>query len=156
MVVPMHASGVGQGLLAGKSLGEHLARTTDGPIATAQLWPWLAAYQRGMGAIMASYDANRRFLDSLDVDDETIPLLESGMMSAHDMRATLLSEPLTIPLHTLPSRLRGMVRQPRVAAKFLRAGPVFRLVQRHWRRFPTQWHAGRFRRWRLIANRLLP
>lgn len=156
MVVPMHASGVGQGLLAGKSLGEHLARTAGGPITTAQLWPWLAAYQRGLGAIMASYDANRRFLDSLDVDDEAIPLLESGMMNAHDMRATLLSEPLTIPLRTLPSRLRGMVRQPRVAAKVLRAGPVFRLVQRHWSRFPRQWNPGGFRRWRMVANRLLP
>ena len=157
MVVPIHASGVALGMLAGYELAEVAGRVlADGAATTTSLWPFAAGYQRRVGAIMATYDLNRRFLESLDVEDELVPLLDAGFLRASDMRDTLLERPLRIGLSSLPARMRAALRAPRLASRMLAVAPRLAGVRHHWQRYPASWDPHGFARWSREAQRLVP
>jgi flavin-dependent dehydrogenase len=158
MVVPMGASGVTSGMLAGRALGQHLGQVLKrgGLVSTKDLWPWCAAYQRGRGAVLASYDANRRVLETLDPQRELETLATSGVMTGEDMQRTFLVLPLRQSFSTLGARLRGGLRNPLLMAKL--APGFFRVMQveAYWRRFPLRWDEPAFVAWKKTAERLLP
>lgn len=106
MVIPLQASGVTSSLLAGDSLGRHLGDILQngGRATTETLWPWAAAYQRGRGAVLASYDANRRLLRTLDPHSEVEPLFRSGLSQPEDMYRAFGAQPLRVSAQTLPAR----------------------------------------------------
>lgn len=158
MVIPSHASGIASGMLAGHSLARHAAEILrdGGAATTANLWPWLAAYQRGRGAVLATYDANRRFLQTFDPERDIEPLMRYGIMQPEDMAHTLTAEPLSISPATLPQRLWGMRKAPLTGLRFLASGPKTLLVHRHWLDFPREWNERSFADWKKLADRLLP
>lgn len=161
MVIPMHGSGVASALHAGQALGRHLGQVLGpgrGELAgtTADLWPWAADYQRGRGAILASYDANRRTAEQLDPHAELEPMVLTGLIQPEDMVATLLSRPLRIHPATLPTRLAGTLRHPLVGLRLLAAAPHQLQVEAHWRRYPRHWDPAAHARWCRKALRLLP
>jgi len=157
MVIPAHASGIASGLRAGHKLGEHLGKLLNegGRPTTASLWPWAAAYQRGRGAILASYDFLRRGLEDLDLEKELWPLLEE-LMNEDDMEMTLHAKPIRVKPGSLPARLSGLAKHPLLAARFMRNGLGALLVERHWQNFPERWDYQTFLRWKRKAQALLP
>jgi hypothetical protein len=158
MVVPMGASGVGSGMLAGDALGQRIGKIlqSDGAATTKSLWPWCAWYQRGRGAILASYDATRRLMEKLDPRRDIEKMASSGLMTAEDLELTFSVQPVRPSLTTMRSRLLGALRQPALAAKIapglLRAAQV----EAYWRRFPQHWNPDAFAAWKETAERLLP
>lgn len=158
MVIPLQASGVTSSLLAGHSLGEHLAKvlTAEGTPTTAALWPWNAQYQRDRGAVLASYDAQRRALQKMHPEKETEPLFKAGITQAEDIYLALGAKPLRISAATLPARLKGMAQLPRVAAKMAPGLARVPLVEFHWKRCPLTWNEKTFASWKRTAQMLLP
>ncbi|MDP8225954.1 MAG: FAD-binding protein [Candidatus Lernaella stagnicola] len=158
MVVPLHASGVTSGMLAGHGLALQLSRIlrSGRPATTEALWPWLAAYQRGRGAVLASYDANRRILEKLDPMEQSEPLMRHGVMQTEDMEKTLTAKPLRISAESVPGRLFGITQAPRTAIGFLSKTWRSFACEAHWRRFPERWDYESFYRWKRRANQLLP
>jgi flavin-dependent dehydrogenase len=158
MVIPAHASGIATGMFAGHALGVHLGALLrdGGDPTTAALWPWAAAYQRGRGAVLASYDANRRFFESLDPLRDVDPLFVNGVADPADVHATANASPIRLDPRSLPRRLAGAVRAPRAALGFLAGLPKIALVEHHWRRYPLAWDLDTFAAWRQTAMQLLP
>lgn len=157
MVVPSHASGVASAMLSGNWLGRHLSRVfgSGGKATTATLWPWAAAYQCERGAVLATYDANRRVLEGLN-ETEAANLMASGVVRAADMERTLVASPLRLDLSSLPGRLSGVLRHPFAAAKLFAFSPWLFAVGAHWRRYPREWDYQSFYRWKRRARYLLP
>ncbi len=158
MVVPMGGSGIASGMIAGQALGRHLGAVLKhgGRATTSSLWPWVAWYQRGRGAILASFDVNRRALEKLDVKTEIEKLADSGLMTGEDMERTLSGLPLRPSLATLPRRVRGALKHPLLVAKLAPTLWQVAQVEAYWRKFPARWDPYAFAYWKETAERLLP
>jgi len=158
MVIPLHASGVASGMIAGYALGRHLGKILRGKreATTARLWPWCAAYQRGRGSVLASYDVNRRLMEAMDVHREALPLINSGLMQGEDFKTALAAKPLHISATTVPRRIVGIAKNPLVAAKFFFFMPQVFAAMAHWKLAPPVWNRTAFNVWKTVAERLLP
>jgi len=158
MVIPAHGSGVASGLLSGHNLGLHLGALVraDKDMSTANLWPWCARYQRNRGAILASYDANRRLVETLDPEREINVLVESGVMQPEDMQRTLVCKSLNVDPASIPRRLPGILRHPLIAGSFIAQLPKVMKVEKHWRKYPLEWNHEAFSAWKKTAEKLLP
>ena len=159
MVIPIHASGVGSAMLAGKALGQHLGkimRGSENVPGTADLWPWAAEYQSGRGAVLAYYDAQRRVSEGLDPQTELWLLMTAGIMQPIDMISTITPTLPQMDWSTLPQRLRGIAQHPLLVAKFASTFPRLFQVYFHWRKFPPVWDESSFREWKTRAEALLP
>jgi len=158
MVIPAHASGAASALLAGHSLGVRLGRifARGSEPTTAALWPSAGDWQRGRGAVLATYDANRRVLESFDALREIDPLFVSGVVRAEDLLNTTIAAPLTFAPASLPARLAGALRCPAAAAKFAAGAPKIFLVGRHWSNYPQTWDEAAYAKWAAKAMRMLP
>jgi flavin-dependent dehydrogenase len=158
MVIPAHGSGVASAMLAGDSLGKRLgaiyARGSDA--TTAALWPWAADYMRDRGAVLATYDANRRLLESINTLRDLDPLFADGVVCAEDMLGAAEAAPLSFSLRSLPGRLGGAAKHPGAALKFAAGGPKILWVGRHWQNYPQTWDEAAFRKWEAEAMTLLP
>jgi digeranylgeranylglycerophospholipid reductase len=157
-VIPMHASGVANGMLTGHGLAEHASRILNngGTATTATLWPWAARYQRGLGRLMATYDAFRRVTNSLDREKHVLPMFDSTLTSEDDVVRPLLSQPLKLSLRSIPGRIKGAVQHPEIAARLAMAFAPMAPVDYHWSKFPTSWSEPAFEKWKKTAERLLP
>lgn len=158
MVIPMHASGVTSSLLAGHNLGNHLAKvfSEKGEADTRALWPWCAEYQRGRGAVLASYDANRRMLQNLQPEKEMEPLFKDNIVMPEDIFQAFACAPLRVTMKTLPKRLAGIAKNPLLAAKLSPGMARIALVEHHWKKCPQTWNEGAFSSWKKTAQVLLP
>jgi len=158
MVIPMQASGVTSSLLAGHGLGSHLGKVlaNGGKATTATLWSWAASYQQNRGAVLASYDVNRRFLQSLDPISEIEPLFKSGVVQGEDVYRCFEAKPFRVSLGTMPDRMRGILQNPGLALKAAPSMSKIPLVEFHWRRYPKVWDANAFASWKKTAEFLLP
>lgn len=158
MVIPMHGSGVASGMLAGHTLGGHIAELIAGGAYpdTASLWPWCAAFQSGRGAILASYDALRRILEKLDPETEAELLIRAGVIHPEDMTRAFACLPVRPSLKTLPKRVSGVFKHPLLVGRIAKKMPRVLAVEMLWKAFPKTWNENAFYRWKTMADTLLP
>jgi flavin-dependent dehydrogenase len=120
-VFPMHASGVGAGLLAARQLADAVRDATD-PGDEHTLWRYATTFQREAGAMHAIYDQVRRAVQAL-TPAEALETLDAGLLSAPAVTAGMdqLLPPPTLAL--LTDTLSAVLRAPRLAARLAPLGP---------------------------------
>lgn len=155
MVIPAHGSGVSSALYAG-----HLAARVAAPILkagkdadTAALWPFSYEYQTGRGSILAGYDANKLLIDTLPSDQEA-RLIEDGAMHSEDLYNGAVPKPISMSLGSLPSRLKGLIKNPGLIPFVIKMGKSISSVNKHWARYPKQWDPEIFADWQEGANKI--
>lgn len=144
-VFSAHGSGIGAGMVAARMLADALAGGGD-PYAYA------AAWQRRYGGLFAAYDVFRRFSQTLGPADLQA-LMTSGLLDEAAARAGLVQRLPTLELGALGGRLRGLVRERRLARRL--AGVLVRMAAAGalYARYPRD--PARLERWASRASRLL-
>lgn len=135
MVYSAHASGIGMGLVAARTLADAVGRATD-PGSLAATWAYSATFHRSVGARLGGMDVLRRLFRSLS-GAEADRLLEAGFLAPNATRTGLaLSEP--VPSLTDAARIvRAFVRAPALGGKVARAAVRIPAVMALQRRYPT-------------------
>ena len=154
MVAPINGNGVASGMWAGY-LAAHVAAEVlkKGEPTTEALWPYAARYHRGLGAILASYDALRRLTDSLR-PDQVADMLESGLFASEDVIATSLARPLSLSPISLGRRISGLATHPGLAKPILKTATASTRILRHYRRYPESFKRSSFASWAEKSRRL--
>lgn len=144
-VFPVHGSGVGAGLVAGRILAEALDGHDD-PGSDAATWAYQARFQRELGRVFGPYDALRRL--SLELSpEESDQLLSTGLIDAATFRAGLNQDLPTLSLASLKENVRGLVSAPSLS---LKAAPwIARLAAAHvlYRAYPQRPNMSALKRW---------
>ena len=120
---------------------------------TSDLWRYAARYQRGRGAILASFDAARRVFESLGEAD-LAALLASGVVGPQDYIAVQSARRFSLAPTAVLRRTVGLARRPRLVPAVARLAAVSNAVYRHYRRYPETFDAKQFAAWRQTARRL--
>jgi len=154
-VIPIHGSGIASAMYAGWLAARVASRALEGGAAptTAALWPYASAYQRGRGAVLATYAVTRRTTDLL-TRRQVRAMLASGIAQAEDVYHGGVPAPPAISLATVPARLVGLIKHPNLVPPLLRMATLSQAVRRHYRRYPERFCAASLRDWTEKANRL--
>jgi flavin-dependent dehydrogenase len=146
-VTPLVASGVSgaihAGGLAATTIAEALA---SGRSDTEALWPYAARYQRGRGAIMASYDVSRRITETF-TEGMINDLLESGASHPEDAIGPAIPRAFTFSLASLPGRIKGLMTHPRLIPAVVRMGVRSAAAYRHYRTYPVRYDPAALAAW---------
>lgn len=135
MVYSAHASGIGMGLVAARTLAEAVGGGSD-PGGLAAMWAYSAAFHRHLGARLDGMDVLRRLFRSLS-GAEADRLLEAGFLAPNSTRTGLaLAEPVP-SLVDAAWIARAFVRAPALGAKVARAAVRIPGVMAMHKRYPT-------------------
>ncbi|MEN6475687.1 MAG: NAD(P)/FAD-dependent oxidoreductase [Syntrophaceae bacterium] len=146
-VIPMHSSGVASSLYAGNLAAQAAAQALKGGDASQKaLWPYAARYQHARGRTLAAMDAVRLTLESLP-PERIADLVEAGLMSKDDMINAFLAQMPGVSAASIPGRLPGLVRHPRLVPKIAGMGLAIEEVKRHYKRYPAQYDRDKFLAW---------
>jgi flavin-dependent dehydrogenase len=108
-VFPAHGSGIGPGLVAASVLAEELS-------AGRGVLGYQLAWMRRWGGLLAAWDLFRRFSQTLSASD-IAALMRAGLLDEAGSRDGLDQRFPGLHAHTLPAKLRGVLREPgKVAA----------------------------------------
>jgi menaquinone-9 beta-reductase len=133
-VFPAHGSGVGAGLMAARMLADTLS-------AGRPLREYEIAWQRRHGALLASFDALRRWTQSLD-GDAVVRLFASGLAEPELMKAGLNQERPRLSPRALAQMAPTLARALRHDARFVgglaAAGLRSRLVHALYAAYPRE------------------
>lgn len=144
-VFPAHGSGIAPQIVAAHMLAKNLQEGRG-------LQGYALQYQRELGGRLAGYDMFRRFSQTLSTDDLS-RLIHSGVMTQASTRAALEQRMPAIPR---PSELlgyaRGLLSEPRMAAKLARVAGRMLSAQELYKRYPQD--PERLDRWSRWARRL--
>ncbi len=144
-VIPIHASGVGGGMIAGRILAERVSRYYD-PGSLDATWDALQAFQRELGAVFGAYDVFRRLSQTLR-GDQIDSMLDAGLLNAGNFSWGMAQKMTRIGLADMLQTAKGSLAHPGLAAKF---GPVvarmFR-VHAHYKHFPKKPSLKKLRAW---------
>jgi F0F1-type ATP synthase membrane subunit c/vacuolar-type H+-ATPase subunit K len=145
-VFTVHGSGIGMGLLAARLLSHVLE---EGQPLESYSLRWMRSY----GALQATYEVFRRFSATLE-PEELVALVECGLMTPETAAPTMAQRWPSAPPKTWPKMVRGVARQPRLAA---RLGAVFAkmsAVRALYALYPRE--GKRVKAWSRQVERLLP
>jgi flavin-dependent dehydrogenase len=135
MVYSAHASGIGMGLVAARTLADAVCGASD-PGGLAATWAYSAAFHRHLGARLGGMDVLRRLFRSLS-GAEADRLLGAGFLAPDSTRTGLaLSEPVP-SLIDAAWIVRAFVRAPALGAKVARAAVRIPGVMAMHKRYPT-------------------
>jgi flavin-dependent dehydrogenase len=153
-VHPLLGSGVTSALLSGHlaAIVANQALANPAP-TTSDLWRYAARYQRGRGAVLASFDAARRVFESLSEAD-LAALLASGVVGPQDYVAVQSARRFSLAPTAVLRRTVGLARRPRLLPSVARLAAVANAVYRHYRRYPETFDAKQFASWRQTSQRL--
>jgi len=144
-VFPGHASGVGMGLLAARTLADVCGPAED-PGALETLWGYAAAFQRTRGPILGAFDVFRRMVWDLPEQDVQA-LTDLGFVGAGTTRIAL-SQRLEVPDFAELFHLgAGAIRRPDLAARLALTGPRMAAVAALYRAYPDSPDPEALRRW---------
>jgi flavin-dependent dehydrogenase len=134
-VFPAHASGVGYGLLAARTLADAVRGRGD-PGGGEAAWAYQSAFHRGPGAALAAFAAFRKMSQSLTCAQvQAVTALGlSGTLAAR--RAFTQEEP-AVSASDVATVLRASLRQPGLAAGMARAGARILALLALSRRYPA-------------------
>lgn len=144
MVFAAHGSGVAQQLLAARVLARELASGGDA-------WSVNVAWQRAHGGLLASSDLLRRASEGLSIDDLAV-LMQRGVMSPGMSSDTMAQRPPRPPLRAVLRAGRGLAKLPKQARRMVPPLVRGRLVEAHYRRYPSRPEG--LPRWRAQLERL--
>ncbi len=151
-VFSVHGSGVMPSLQAARLLADAVAGERDAGDAEV-LWRYTASFQKGLGAMLASYNLFRRFSQNL-TSFEIAKMFRYGLMNEAMMLAGIRQ---VMPEPTLTSSLSILatgVRDPVFAANLVRALARMPLVYMHYQNFPKTFEAKKFASWVARAKAL--
>ncbi len=153
-VVPIHGSGVSSALYAG-----HLAARVaveairSGNTSTASLWSYACEYQRTRGAVLATYDVTRLIMEQL-TQEQLAVFLESGVMTAEDMRDASIPKPISMSPSSVLRRISGLIKNPTLIGLVRRMASASLKVRRHYASYPRRYEPDSFEAWRRECRRL--
>ncbi len=154
MVIPAHGSGVASAMYAGKLAAEVGAKALkEGDPRMEALWPYSYKYQTGRGAVLATFDANKLMVESFDNQD-IAALMESKAMHPQDLWNAAVPAPISMSARSLPTRLRGLVKNPALIRKVASLGRAISKVKKHYAAYPKTWDEQSFRDWSRETQRI--
>lgn len=144
-VFPVHASGVGSGLIAARILEESM-RAFDDLGSEAATWAYQSAFHRERGGVHAAYDVMRRA--SQQIDGETLDTLLATGLVGRGSTESAMAQRLHVPSASELARLaRAAARAPRASAGLVWAALRMPAIQRAYSAFPAEPSADAFRAW---------
>lgn len=154
MVHPLLGSGVTSALHAGHlaAIVANQALANRAP-STADLWRYAVRYQRGRGAVLASFDASRRIFEGIGEVD-LAALLASGVVGPQDCVAVQAARRFSLAPTALLRRTVALASHPRLVPTVARLAAVSNAVYRHYRRYPETFDVKELAAWRQTAERL--
>jgi hypothetical protein len=146
-VVPIHGSGVASSLYAA-SLASRAASQAlkNGDTSETALWPYAAQFQSARGRILAALDTVRLSLEKFTAND-VADMMETGLMNKEDMVKGMLVHLPMPSVSSIPSRLSGILRNPRFVPKLAGSGITLEQVNRHYERYPQRYDREEFLAW---------
>lgn len=151
-VFSTHGSGVMPALQAARMLSDAVAGASD-PGAADVLWKYTAAFQRSMGAMLATYNIFRRFSETLSAA-EIGKMFRYGLMNEAMMISGIRQQMPSPSLSDGLNALLAAVRDPAFAARMAKALAGMPLVYLHYRNFPEKCNEAEFLRWQRRAEEL--
>lgn len=124
-----HGSGIGPGMVAARILAETLA-------GGGTPWDYAVRWQRGHGGRLAAYDVFRRFSQTLS-SDGIAALIDAGLMDPATTAAALEQRMPQLDIKTLPAKVAGLLRQPRVSGRLAAVAARMMAVQAQYGRYPS-------------------
>lgn len=134
-VFSTHGSGVVPAIQSARLLADAVRGAND-PGDADVLWKYTAAFQRQLGAKLASYNLFRKFTQHL-TGDEIGKMFRYGFMSEEVVFAGMRQDLPPPTFKTGVSLLVTVFRDPPFAAKLVRAMINMPLVLLHYRSFPA-------------------
>ncbi len=146
-VVPIHGSGVASSLYAASLASKAATQALrNGDTSETALWPYAAQFQRGRGRILAAFDTVRLSLEKFAAND-VADMMETGLMNKEDMIKGLLVQLPMPSFASLPSRLSGILFNPRFVPKLAGSGITLNQVNRHYAHYPERYDREEFLAW---------
>ena len=154
MVIPINGSGVSTGLLAGQTAAHTASQALNlGSPSTETLWPFASEYQRGRGAVLATFDVMRRATENLN-SEQVADMLEAGLSGPEEFVNANMARPLFLSTARLPQRIRSLAAHPDLIRPLLKAAITALAVLRHYRRYPETFDPPLFEAWKEKTRRL--
>lgn len=151
-VFSVHGSGVMPALEAARLLADAVAKSSD-PGEASVLWRYTTAFQRDLGATLATYNLFRRFSQNL-TSAEIAKMFRYGLMNEAMMLAGIKQVMPEPSLTSALSFLTTGVRDPVFAANLVRSLARMPLVYLHYQNFPDAPNDGRLAGWIAHAKTL--
>jgi len=153
-VVPVTGSGVASALTAARLAADAADNAlSSNDLSTKALWSYSARYHRGRGRTLAAFDVNRLYLDHFP-PERVADMLEAGLIGQQDMIDTQMTRPPRFALSSLPQRIAGFCRQPKLLPPLFRAAMLTASVLRHYSKYPAQYDRDLFTTWADQETRL--
>jgi hypothetical protein len=148
MVIPAHGSGGASAMWAGH-LASHVAALAlqKGDVSTTALWPYARQYQAQRGAILATYSVMRFFIDLAD-PEEMKKMLDDGFVQGEDYYNSAIPQVASISPGTIPSRLKGIAKNPKIIGLLSKTFSTIARVQALYENYPSRYDPDTFREWR--------
>ncbi len=129
-VFPAHGSGIGAGMIAARQLADAIVSGAADPGARYE-----AEFQRGIGALLASYDVFRRLSQTFSQVD-VASMLESGLMNELMVETGLAQEMPALGVGEAFRLGAAAVRAPQLAARLAPAVVRMQLAHALYRAYP--------------------
>ena len=135
-VFPVHASGVGSGLVAARILEESL-RGYDDPGSERATWAYQSAFHRERGGVHAAYDAMRRASQRLD--GATLDMLLASGLVAKGSTASAMDQRLHAPgPREIVQLARAASREPRASLDLVWSALRMPTIRRAYMGYPSK------------------
>lgn len=118
-VFPVHGSGIGFGLIAGRMLADAVCDESD-PGSRSALWRYQSRFHRQFGPRLAMYDGVRRMTTAIGSDGVAL-MIRSGLMSAAMTHAGLDQRLGSPPPAEAVATVGRLATRPRLAKMMLPA-----------------------------------
>ncbi len=153
-VFPMHASGVGLGMIGGRLLAECVSDHAD-PGGKDAMHAYQRHYHRRHGSLMAGYDVLRRGFQPLD-GESVDRLIRNGFINAESTSQGLAQKPPVPKAEDLGSMLRGTIRNPDLTARLLPKAILMPMAAAWYKTYPKRPGKRRLAVWSKVAGRFFP
>ncbi|HBE04423.1 MAG: hypothetical protein A2096_06945 [Spirochaetes bacterium GWF1_41_5] len=150
-VIPTMGSGVEASLQAAAIASSSvIGALNNHDFSTAGLWTYSAKYQKKLGAILASYDIVRLYLQKLSMEDFD-QVLKSGLINSRDFAGTYSTSDITRNLAQIIEKIRKALSSPKIIPMLLRLEKALYASQRvldHYRTYPELYNASKLESWK--------
>lgn len=151
-VFSTHGSGVVPAIQSARLLADAVKGAAD-PGDADVLWNYTAAFQRTLGAKLASYNLFRRFTQQLS-GEEIGKMFRYGLMTEAAVFAGMKQDLPSLTWQTAAGFIAAALRDPLFVTKLVRALAAMPLVLLHYRNFPARRDRQKIAAWIARAREL--
>jgi digeranylgeranylglycerophospholipid reductase len=156
-VVPTMGSGISSSMYAADIAASVITESLNsGDTSTASLWKYNVNYQTRRGAILASYDVIRRFLQNLPIA-ETEKIFENGLLQDENFIQIYAADRLVYNLSQIVDNVGKIITNPIMLPTGLHMAGVLRdseKVLHLYQNYPKEWDKKALFNWMFQINKI--